>query len=292
MAVVVGNNLSNNVFGTNANDELYGLGGNDVLEGFAGNDFMDGGSGFDTANYSRIGRAITLLRGGFVSKGGLGVDRFLNVEQIIAPAGFANTIDGSAGGNTFFNINLGANSLVVNNVPGLGTLSFTVRNFVNARGTQNGDEIIGSNQANFIDGQGGNDLLIGSGGNDRVVGNSGVDIINGTSSTARGFREFDVLTGGTGNDGYILGDRAGSYYRAGGFSDFARITDFTVGDLIQLGAGETYQAIRDSFGFDVYVLRDGGADLIADVRTTSLIGIPSGAFSLGSNQEFGPFFGA
>ncbi|GAB4131636.1 MAG: hypothetical protein Fur0046_00730 [Cyanobacteria bacterium J069] len=292
MARVIGTNGSDRIFGSRFNDSLIGLNGNDILTGSVGNDEMLGGTGFDRVDYSRMGRAMTLLPGGFVSKSGLGVDRLNSVEQVVGAAGFANTIDGASGSTASFDVNLGANRLTVNNVPFLGTLTFSVVNFVNVRGTQTSDRIIGNNGANFLDGQGGNDVLIGGGGSDRLVGGNGVDILNGAGAGSRGFREVDILAGGTSQDGFILGDRAGSYYRAGGFTDYALITDFTQGDLIQLGAGEVYQTRRDSAGFDVFVLRNGGADLIADVRTTSFLPLPGGAFRLASGQVFAGFIGA
>jgi Ca2+-binding RTX toxin-like protein len=293
MAQVVGSNFSDRIFGTNASDSLFGLDGNDNLEGFAGDDLLAGGNGFDTADYSRLGRAVTLLPGGRVSKSGLGVDQFNSIERIVGAAGFANSIDGAGGsGRASFNVDLGANRLTVNNVPFLGTLNFTVQNFVNVRGTPSSDRIAGNNRANFLEGQGGNDTLTGSGGNDALVGGSGIDVLNGTDSFFRGFREVDRLAGGSGSDGFVLGDRSGSYYRFGGFSDYALIRDFSRGDLIQLGAGETYQTRRDSFGFDLFVFRGGVADLVADVRTTSSVPLPSGAFRLASGQVFGGFIGA
>ncbi|MCU0527758.1 MAG: hypothetical protein MUF72_23420 [Elainella sp. Prado103] len=293
MAIVVGTNFSELVFGTNSNDELYGLGGDDTLRGFAGNDLMVGGSGIDTADYSGLGRAVTVLPGGFVSKNGLGVDRLDGVERIIGAVGQANTIDGAGGrGFASFNINLGANRLTVNNLPGIGNFTFGMQNFVNARGTVNADTIVGSSSRNILDGWSGNDTLTGGGGNDSLVGGAGIDVLNGTDAAVRGSREIDALTGGSDRDGFVLGDRSGSYYRNGGFSDYAVVTDFSSNDLIQIGAGDFYQAQRDNAGFDLYVIRNGVRDLIADVRTTSVISLPSSTFRLASGQVFGNFFGA
>ncbi|MBD1852948.1 calcium-binding protein [Cyanobacteria bacterium FACHB-502] len=292
MAIVYGTNNSDFISGNNSNNQLYGFGGNDTLRGFAGNDLLAGGTGFDTADYSNLGRAITVLPGGSVSKNGLGTDRLDSVERIVGAFGQANAIDGTGGrGFAWFNVNLGSNQLTVNGLPGIGSLSFTVQNFANVRGTVNADTITGNSAGNFIDGWGGNDTLIGSGGNDALVGNAGIDVLVGTDSLFRGNREIDSLTGGTDADGFVLGDRNGSYYRGGGFSDYALIRDFSSNDLIQLGKGEVYQAQRDSAGFDLYVVRNGVRDLVADVRTTSFVGLPAGTFSLASGQRFGNFLG-
>jgi Ca2+-binding RTX toxin-like protein len=293
MFEIIGSNFSDYLPGTNFDDDMYGFDGDDLIEGFAGNDFVNGGAGFDTMDYSRAGRAVTLLPGGRISKGNLGTDQVIGVERVVGARGFANLIDGASGsGQASFEIDLGANSLVVNDVPFLGTISFTVENFVNVRGTPSDDTIAGNRAANFLDGWSGDDFLIGRGGNDTLVGNAGVDVLIGTDSSARGFREVDRLTGGLNGDGFVLGDRSGSYYRAGGFADYAIITDFSSNDIIQLGAREVYQARRDATGFDLFVLRNGVFDLIADVRTTSSIRLPSGNFRLASNQTFGNFLGA
>jgi Ca2+-binding RTX toxin-like protein len=293
MAQVVGSNFSDRVFGTNDNDDLFGLGGNDNLAGFAGDDLLAGGTGYDTADYSRLGRAVTLLPGGRVSKGRLGTDQMDSIERIVGTAGLNNSIDGAGGsGSASFDVDLGAKRLTVNNVPFLGTLNFSVHNFLHVRGTPSADRITGSGKGNFLDGQGGNDTLTGSAGSDTLVGGSGIDLLNGADDFYRGFLEVDSLTGGSNNDGFIVGDRSGSYYRFNGFSDYALIRDFTRGDLIQLGAGETYQTRRDSFGFDLFVFRGGVADLVADVRTTSFVSLPSGPFRLASGQVLGGFYGA
>ncbi len=292
MAILLGSNFSDLISGTNSNDDLYGFGGDDTLRGFAGNDLMVGGSGFDTVDYSGLGRAITLLPGGFVSKSGLGVDRLDSVERIVGAVGQANTIDGASGSVASFNIDLRVNRLTVNGLPGIGSLNFTVQNFVNVRGTINQDTIVGNSSRNIIDGWSGNDTLIGSGGNDSIVGNTGVDVLVGTDAAFRGNGEIDVLTGGTDADGFVLGDRSSSYYRNGGFNDYAVISDFSSNDLIQLGAIDFYQAQRDSAGFNLYAIRNGVLDLIADVRATSFINLPSGAFRLASGQRFGNFIGA
>lgn len=293
MAVIFGTNFSESLGGTVVSDRLEGFGGNDVLFASVGNDLMSGGSGIDTANYSFLGRAMSIGPGGTINKGGLGFDRLFGVERIVGSRGFANWIDGLGGtGRASFNIDLLFNRLTVNGLPGIGSFPFTVFNFFNVRGTNNRDTIAGNNFNNFLNGAGGNDVLIGRGGRDTLVGGTGLDVLNGTDSSLRGNREVDRLTGGLGTDLFILGDRFGSYYRNGVASDFAQITDLNFNDLIQLGAGEVYRAVRDVSGFDLFVARNGGFDLIADVRTSFFTRLPLGNFRLASGQVFGNFVGA
>jgi hypothetical protein len=88
------------------------------------------------------------------------------------------------------------------------------------------DTLIGGSRA---------DSLYGDNFYDSLVGNNGADTLNGTSSTALGSNEIDTLTGGGGNDFFVLGDATNAYYNTGArASDYAVITDFSVGDKIQL----------------------------------------------------------
>jgi subtilisin family serine protease len=84
-------------------------------------------------------------------------------------------------------------------------------------------------------------FIYGTTGSDRLVGTSGNDTISGVpqSGTHLGRGTIDALTGGSGNDVFVLGDARGLFYNDGnarnaGTSDYARIMDFQTGDKIQL----------------------------------------------------------
>ena len=183
MATIIGTSLIDNLFGTAGADSLVGLAGNDVLFGGAGNDTFDGGVGSDTANYAGLGTAITLRDQGRVDKGVFGSDRLVNMEQIIGAVGFRNVIDGTVSGSqqTSFFVDLSAvnPNLVVNNIPGLGSATFQVFNFVDVIGTSNNDTLIGNAQDNFLSGGGGSDSLNGREGSDILSGGSGSDTLDG-----------------------------------------------------------------------------------------------------------------
>jgi Ca2+-binding RTX toxin-like protein len=216
-----------------SNDLLSGEQGNDVLYGGAGKDFLNGGNGFDTADYTFLGAPITLEAVGIVNKGKFGTDQIFDIERIVGAFGQPNAIDGSTGtsGVTSFDVDLSVNSLTVQNIPGLGNVTFVVENFVNVTGTSQGDQITGNNQNNLLIGGEGNDTISGLGGNDTIIG------VNPNSATP-GVNEFDSLTGGTGADKFVLGENSQVYYQGGGFfgtSDYADITDFETSiDQIQL----------------------------------------------------------
>ncbi|MEG3440242.1 calcium-binding protein, partial [Pannus brasiliensis CCIBt3594] len=169
----IGTSGNNNLFATLFDRNFIGSGGNDTLNGLVG-------SGIDTADYSSLTNAgiaqrITLLPTGVVSKGvsGLfGTDQLNSIERIIANASATNnSIDAStAGAGATITVNLNTSSLIVNGIPGLGSLSFSVLNFDDVTGTSGNDSIIGDSQNNILNGGAGNDTINGGNGNDTVDG--------------------------------------------------------------------------------------------------------------------------
>ncbi len=168
--------------GGNGDDQLTGGAGDDTFKGSQGNDSIDGGDGIDTADYSKLGKSITLSGVGTITKaGGFGQDELFKVETIVASASVANnTIDASASlPGVSITVDLQNQSLAANNVPGLGTLPFTVINFDNVRGTNANDSIAGDGQNNQLFGNDGNDTISGGLGNDTLSGGKGNDSLIG-----------------------------------------------------------------------------------------------------------------
>lgn len=302
MATITGTNNFDFLTGTGGDDRIFGLNGPDTITATSGNDFIDGGEGFDAVDYRSLSGAITLTPMGGIDKGGFGRDSLFLIERIIAAPGRANTIDAStAMGTASIDAQVGANFVNVDNIPGLGRRGFVVENFVNVIGTNNRDNLAGSAGANFLDGRGGNDgvfglegndTLIGGSGTDYVVGGTGNDRLTGTDASSRGRADVDDLQGDAGNDRFVLGDRSGSYYKFNGNSDRVGIRDFSNGDLIELGLGETYRTERTGSGFQLFTVTGGSRDLIANVSTTSSANLPTGNFTIASGQVRGSFIGA
>ncbi|MEH1867347.1 MAG: calcium-binding protein [Nostoc sp.] len=181
---LIGGDGDDTLDGGTGNDTLIGSAGIDIFKGSQGNDSINGGDGIDSADYSQLNQTITLSGVGTIQKaGGLGQDTLFRVEKIIANANVANnTIDASQSlAGVFITVNLQTQSLAANNVPGLGTLPFTVVNFDNVRGTNANDIIVGDNQNNQLFGNNGNDSLNGGGGNDTIDGGAGTDTLNGAA---------------------------------------------------------------------------------------------------------------
>jgi len=258
--------------GTTGSDTILAKGGDDTILGTLGNDTINGGDGFDTLDYTDLGRKITLLPQGFIGNGFGKGSQIQDIEKIVGGPKKDNTIDGSGTKNSpvFFTIDLSEELLVVEDIPGLGSVKFEVENFVNVEGTENSDSITGNNGKNKLSGNGGNDKLTGGLGNDTLTGGSGSDTLVGTdpSATNNSRKEKDTLTGGSGFDTYVLGDKSGSFYDDFGGKDFAKITDFSFGDKIQLGSGETYNTKRTKDGFNIFLVEDSGRDLIGKVKVS------------------------
>ena len=214
---LVGNSVANTLSGGNGNDSISGGAGDDTLLGDAGNDTLLGGDGND----SLIGGA-----GIDVMAGGAGNDFY------IVDTSLDVVTENSAAGTDSVLVNFTGYQLA-NNVEWLviGTaLSVT-----------------GNSLANTLVGNTGNELLVGNGGNDSIIGNGGNDKLQGANAATFGRNEKDTLTGGSGNDQFVLGAATGAFYNDGlasnaGNADYALITDFTTGgdSLVLKGSAAVY----------------------------------------------------
>jgi Ca2+-binding RTX toxin-like protein len=268
--------------GTSENDNILALGGDDTVIGSAGNDTIDGGTGNNTLDFQNIGVPITASFGygatGVIGSEPTGIFKQVTVnsqvgqtkashiELTIAPENQVNTIDQTNGqaGAVFIDLER-------------GTLSGRFNRFTSSPNNfRNFDNAIGTGDRDIIYGNSANNALTGGAGSDQLDGRGGKDTLLGTSADARGVGEIDTLTGGAGSDRFVLGDANGSYYKAQGNNDFAKITDFERGDVFQLGKGETYTFNLNNSGFDLFVTTGGTYDLIASVQV-------AGSFGIGSN---------
>jgi len=152
---------------------------------------------------------------------------------------------------------------------------------------------------NSVYGDGGNDLVYGESGNDQVFGGRGNDTLFGTTpdpTQGLGFGEVDTLTGGNGNDTFVL---AGPlldgtktvFYNDGdtssaGTNDYAIIVDFNKNDIIQLiGSQSDY-----SLGVSPEGLQSGTGIFFNDGTIPELIGIVADispeSLSLDNSSQF------
>ena len=143
-----------------------------------------------------------------------------------------------------------------------------------------GDDIsIGTNLNDDIGGRGGNDTMYGRKGNDTITGGIGqdqlfggggndtligvdpfasekddlddADILNETGLGANFTGEIDVLSGGNGNDVFVLGEDSKTYYVGGKYQDYAIIEDFQrTQDLFQLGSAPKNYEVSANYIID------------------------------------------
>ena len=170
---ITGNAKDNELLGNDGNDVLSGLAGDDTLKGGSGNDTLIGGTGDDK-----------LIGGGGddVLNGGWGIDWAIFGDVLFGGV----TVDLLKGTQR----------------TGAGGID-TLLSVENVGGTRYADSLKGSELANELLGDDGNDLLWGNGG-------------------------ADVIVGGRGNDQMWGGAGADRYEFASGWGD-DRIADFEVG---------------------------------------------------------------
>ncbi|WP_372619883.1 S8 family peptidase [Falsiroseomonas sp.] len=137
-------------------------------------------------------------------------------------------------------------------------------------------------------------LIYGTTGSDTLTGTAGGDTISGVPESGDrrlGHGTLDVLTGGAGNDVFVLGDARGVFYDDGkatqaGMNHHARIMDFEAGDKMQVagGAGEYFfreNFTRDGFtGTGIFLDTDGtGTYTRYDEMIALVVGAAPGALS-------------
>jgi subtilisin family serine protease len=132
----------------------------------------------------------------------------------------------------------------------------------------------------------GSDTITGGNGNDRI---SGV-LASGTTAAAMGWGQIDVLTGGLGDDVFVLGDSRGLFYddrnRGNlGTADYARIKDFIAGeDKLQL-RNATYLYTVSNGNLSLYWDRNGNGKLDSGGRNRDeLIASLEGVSSLSGSD--------
>ncbi len=184
---ITGDALNNGLRGNGGNDIINGGDGDDFLTGGDGDDTLIGGTGFDQADYfftnQSTGIVANLVTG--IVTGGGGTDTLLSIEYIRG-TDLADTIVGDTADNAFWGNGgtdamdggAGFNVVAYGNATGSVTVNL-------ASGTANGADgndtfinmegVLGSNFADFLTGDAGNNYLVGGGGNDVIDGGAGSD---------------------------------------------------------------------------------------------------------------------
>jgi Ca2+-binding RTX toxin-like protein len=184
---VIGSGFADSITGDGGNNSLSAAAGADTLVGSAGNDTLNGGDGSDTANYTSLGRVVTLGAFGVLNKGASGIDSLVGIETILGSNLLGDTIDHSGASvapatGTITDLTTGVVS--VNGSTPL-PLSFRVSQFENVIGSAFADSITGDGGNNSLNGGAGADTLDGGAGNDTLIGGAGSDVLNGGAGNDR-----------------------------------------------------------------------------------------------------------
>jgi len=243
------------LFGNGGNDTLEGGNLNDLVEGGAGNDSLSGGpaGSFGVAGLGNDtligGEGDDTLSGGNGDDsldGGAGNDRITpgngndivfgrSGDDIINSASGSDLIRGDEGND---NIRAGDNAVLDGGL-GNDTLE-AIRGSNQLLGGDGNDQIQGGIQ--------GTDTLVGGTGNDalratnlRFSPDSNMIMIGVDPENGAGRGERDTLSGGGGQDVYVLGNARTNFYVGLGTDDFATISRLGTNDQIQFhGAREDY----------------------------------------------------
>lgn len=232
--------LSNfeNITGSAFNDILTGDTGNNTLDGGSGDDLLQGGgggtdifkggTGIDTVSY-----AVAAYAGGVTVNMAADTTHFISIENIVGSSG-ADVLTGTSGNNT---INGGTGNDTLNGGGGVDTISYathttgvtvdlgnqtassgvetdSVVGFTNVIGSQYADNLIGDGSSNLFDGYGGGDTFAGGAGTDTVSYANLAASAGITASLANGTASYvDPITHGTVTDHYTsIENLTGSAY--------------------------------------------------------------------------------
>lgn len=187
-------------------------------------------------------------------------------SEVINGTPASDVIDGRGGGDTING--RGGNDAI------LGGFSRDI-----LRGGSGNDRLIGDFNSgplfvgDLLEGGAGNDQLYGGAGSDELIGGTGNDLLVGAGSLND---ELDILTGGPGNDTFVVGQKGFFFYRNPrifsdnnidaalvGFRSYATITDFEPGDKIQLAGSIGDYSFSDNI---VSFVRGGNIDAIAVIQ--------------------------
>ena len=249
--IISGDGVNNQLFGNGGNDILSGGSGNDLIRGGAGADIIVGGTGADTADYLGSSSGVTVsLVTGTGSGGDAEGDTLVDIERI-AGSNFNDILTGNdgdnkltgyqgddelLGGNGTDILDGGAGADILNGGDGSDTADYrtsdaaisvdlslgtnsgghaagdTLTSIENIHGSNFADTLTGDAGQNNLFGNGGVDILSGGDGSDLIRGGSGADSIDGGAGTdTADYRGSDAavtvsLLTGTGVGGHAEGD--------------------------------------------------------------------------------------
>ena len=225
-----GGNDGIQVNGTAGNDVQQGASGDDTLVGSAGADLLRGGGGFDLVDYSNSPAGVQIDLGlGTAAGGDAAGDTLESIENLVGSAfvdqltgdggqniisgrGGDDVLDGGGADNDIVDFRRDPAGVTVDLAAGTAADGFggndVIQNFENVFGSEFADSVDGDGGNNTVDARGGADTVNGGNGNDTLAGGGGDDSLSGNSGDDRltGADGADTLVGAQGRDFLDGGD--------------------------------------------------------------------------------------
>jgi Ca2+-binding RTX toxin-like protein len=311
---VIGTNNGDTITGSTASNSIQGGTGNDIFYASLGNDTYGGGGGSDTLSYSTLGGGITLdIAHGTSTDGANDTDSFNSITTFIG-TDFGDKIFGSTGndsvqggaGTNIFYASLGSDTFN-GGTGGSNTIDFVLASnavYVDlGQGTATGwgtdtftnfQRIIGSNFGDTLNGSANADSITGGTGSDLIYATLGGDTLNG--GTGAGINTVDFAHA---SNGVVINltNNVASGWGVDTISNFQNVIGSGFGDTITGSTGNN--SIRGGAGSDIFyatagsdtITGGGGTDTLsfsgmASAVTLHLDGTPSGTDSLGDITTF------
>lgn len=286
-------------------DILYGGDGGDTLYGRDGDDTLDGGAGLDWAAYwFTVGGVVVDLQAGTAT--GEGTDTLISIEcavgsqyddtitgndldNVLIGGGGDDVLDGGNGTADCVYYTMATNGVVVDLLAGTATGegTDTLIRIEDIIGSQYADTITGDAGENYLRGQSGDDTLSGGGGNDRLSGELGADTLFGDDGTDRlyGGSGNDTLYGGAGHGDRLIGGDGDDILDGGeGLHDCAYFTWADGGVVVDLAAGTATGEGNDTLTAIENVVGSQYADTIRGDDSGNQLDGGSGADTLFGND--------
>lgn len=262
---LIGGEKSDTIRGGNHDDYIYGMGGSDTLYGDAGNDFLSDASGERDLMYGGTGNDTYLIDVSDIvnESANAGHDTIIVQNAVVASYTMPTHVEVVYASNNIRNVT--GNNLNNTIVAALQTVgSTTASNYLDNTLEGNGgyDVIFAGEGRDVVGGGDQDDVLGGDNGSDKLFGDAGNDILYGAQYANYGITsggtftpidyakfgkgEIDTLTGGTGNDSFVLGMSNVVFYNDGttgnGAQDYGLIADFVIGQdkIVLNGTSSNY----------------------------------------------------
>ncbi len=272
--ILVGGEKSDTIRGGNHNDSVYGMSGTDFLYGDAGDDFLSDASNHKDYLYGGTGNDLYDIDVGDVvtEYANEGYDKIIVRSDVINSYTIPNQIEAVyASDNIKYVFGNDFDNYIGATVAGFGSAYNAFNRIDNYLAGYGGNDIIfggegkdtltGGNQNDFLGGDNGNDILLGDAGNDVLYG-AQYATYGYTDATGKfyptdyakfGKGEIDTLTGGSGNDSFVLGMSNVVFYNDGttgiGAQDYGLITDYAIGQdkIVLNGLSSNYALATGSY---------------------------------------------